>query len=250
MKLYSKIKENCKHRGDVNITTVKTISSIKYKLHGSGLPRPVDIFRIVYNPIKMVKKFHLHCVKMFYNGKITMFRSCVSSLLTGINESYKWFTCNKVPVDVIFKYAQRGSTLILNKNERDVICKFISNNDRWGKMLNEFNIKPEEIFNTVNYNHPFFRPDIYDTGIRKNLKVMSLNKNNIFCNVLKQQNNKQIFNNLEVLTHDYNRVYPPNFNIIICLMLNYNFNKLSKVEDKNTTILEDYEILEELSDLD
>ena len=106
--IYNQIKKNAAHRGAVYIVEIKTIASIKYNLSGPGLPRPLDIFRIPYTPEKMIKKFHVNCVKMYYDGDLILFRSCIAALLSGVNENYKWFSCNKIPMDVILKYAQRG----------------------------------------------------------------------------------------------------------------------------------------------
>ena len=62
--LYEAIKANCIHRGPVHIKEIKTIASIKYKIYGAGLCRPMDIFRIPYDPVKMVKKFQDALVKI------------------------------------------------------------------------------------------------------------------------------------------------------------------------------------------
>jgi hypothetical protein len=140
LQLYNVIYENCKHRGPVHIKEIRTIASVKYKIYGPGISRPMDIFRIPYDPVKMVKKFHVHAVKMFYDGDVTLFRSCVSSLLSGVGENYKWFSCNKVPADVLLKYAQRGITIILNGNERAAVSNYISDNDRWGNVLKVLNL--------------------------------------------------------------------------------------------------------------
>lgn len=213
-KLYQEIVNNCKHRGPVYIKEVITIASIKYKIYGPGLPRPMDVFRVPYDFVKMVKKFHVHCVKMFYNGDVTLFRSCVSCLLSGVGESYKWFSCNKVPADVLLKYAQRGFTIILNSKERETISKYVKDNDRWGTMFKMINIEPEKIYCCVTENHPFFRPGLHKCGIRMGLRKFERDNNNLYPNILVVSKPRQVFSYGEVITHDMTKVYPPNVRLI------------------------------------
>jgi hypothetical protein len=168
--LYEAIKKNCAHRGMVYIKEIRTMSSIKYKVYGPGLPRPMDIFRIPYEPAKMVKKFHVHAVKMYYDNQVTLFRSCIASLLSGVGESYRWFSCNKTPADVLLKYAQRGISIILNQVERESISNYITGNDRWGEVLKYLKITADKIYCNVTYKHPFFRPNLYGAGIRLSLR--------------------------------------------------------------------------------
>jgi hypothetical protein len=171
LSLFYQIKANCVHRGDIFIKEIKTIASIKFKIYGPGLSRPIDLFRIPYSPAKMVKKFHVHCVKMYYDNNLTMFRSCVSSLLSGVNETYKWFSCNKIPIDVLLKYAQRGITIILNSNERNAISKFLKTDTRWGLALKDMKIETDKIYGCVTHRHPFFHPGLHGSGIRKTLRA-------------------------------------------------------------------------------
>ena len=167
--LYDTIVTNSKHRGPVYIQEITTVSSVKYKIYGPGIPRPIDIFRIPYGPAKMVKKFHVPAVKMFYNGHITMFRSCVSALLSGANDRYSWFSCNKIPIDVIMKYAQRGISTILNPKEVSTSTEFFKNkNLRWGKLIEQ--ISDGCAFCIVGRGDPFFRPGLFHSGIRLHLR--------------------------------------------------------------------------------
>jgi hypothetical protein len=170
LSLFYQIKANCAHRGEIFIKEIKTITSTKFKIYGLGLSRPIDVFCIPYSPVKMVKKFHVHCVKMYYDNSVTMFRSCVASLLSGVNETYKWFSCNKVPIDVLLKYAQRGITIILNSNERRTVSKFLQTDTRWGLALKKLKINPTKIYCCVTPDHPFFHPGLHGSGIRKTLR--------------------------------------------------------------------------------
>lgn len=223
LELYNTICKNCNHRGPVHIKEIKTLASVKYKVYGPGIPRPMDIFRIPYDPAKMVKKFHVHAVKMFYDGDITLFRSCVACLLGGVGESYKWFSCNKVAADVLLKYAQRGMSIILNERERVALSTYIKDSDRWGSMLETLKIPTEKIYCSVGPNHPFFRPGLYDCGCRKGLRMFERDTNSIYFNKFVVPKPKNIFPFGEVRFKDGKKIYAPNVQTILA-GVNYYIN--------------------------
>lgn len=228
--LYEAIKKNCSHRGDVYIKEIKTLASIKYKIFGPGIPRPMDIFRIPYDPVKMVKKFHVHAVKMYYDNEVTLFRSCVACLLSGVGESYKWFSCNKVAVDVLLKYAQRGLSIILNKKERDATSKYIMENERWGAMLKYFNMEADKIYCCVTADHPFFKPGLYDSGIRLSLRKFERDSNGQYNSSLVVPYSQSIFPFGELRIKDNNKWYVPNTSMInACL----DYIESESVEEEN-----------------
>lgn len=210
IELFKIMRKNCANRGPIFIDKVKTITNIKFKVYGPGIPRPVDIFNIPYNATKMVKDFHLSCVKMFYDGQLHIFRSCVSSLLTGAMESYRWFSCNKVPADVLFKYVQRGFTTMLNTKDRNHLTKYLQSNERWQKIFTDCNIKPEEIFNCFTIKHKFFRPG--NSGMRLGLRNFEpiIETDNTPVNITTTDVRK--YGN--ILTHDTKRIIPPNLTMI------------------------------------
>ena len=214
MTLFDHVRRNCEHRGPVYYEVVKTLNSTKYKFYGPGLPRPMDVFSIPYSPAKMVKKFHIHSVKMYYNNTLTMFRSCISSLLSGVNESYRWFTCNKIPIDVLLKYAQRGLTIILNKKERDATSNFLTTDTRWGAILDGINTSPYQMYCCVTTSHPFFHPCMFKNGIRKNLREFKLPVQELFTSshVITEPSSITPYGNL--LLKDNNRQFPPNYSVI------------------------------------
>jgi hypothetical protein len=179
IKLYRHIKQMAIQRGPVYITEIRTIASIKYKIHGPGMCRPMDVFRVPYGPEKMVKKFHVQFVRQFYDGQLKMFRSCITSLLSGVSDTYRWFSCNKIPIDVILKYAQRGLSTILNTKERCASSSFLENDQRWGAALKSMRMSTSAIYRPVTINHPFFVPDAYNCGIRMGLRRFG--KNNADC---------------------------------------------------------------------
>jgi hypothetical protein len=214
LELCGKIIENCKHRGAVYVKEVKTIASFKFQLYGPGLPRPVEIFRIPYDPIKMVKKFHVNAVKMYYNGTVYILRSCLSTLLSGVGETYKWFSCNKIPADVLLKYAQRGISIILNTHERETISNYIDTNERWKKAIKYLKINSSNIYCCVKYNHGFFYPGEYDCGIRMGLRrtATSVETNKTRLNMNSGQKFAYDFGSVD--THDKNKIFAPNSALI------------------------------------
>jgi len=213
-KLYEQIRANCRHRGPIYIKEVKTLASIKYKVYGPGLPRPMDIFRIPYDPSKMVKKFHVHAVRMYYDNDVTLFRSCVACLLSGVGESYKFFSCNKNCADVLLKYAQRGFSIILNAKERNALSNYVSQDERWGALLKSLGISAKKIYCTVTANHPFFRPGIYGKGIRMGLRSFERDVNSQYKNNIVVSHSNDIFPFGQLKIKDNRKMYPPNPDLI------------------------------------
>lgn len=212
--LYKAIKNNCQHRGPIYIKEIKTIASTKYKIYGPGLPRPIDVFRIPYDAAKMVKKFHVNAVKMYYDGKISMFRSCIATLLSGVGESYKWFSCNKTPADVLLKYAQRGISIILNSKERIAISNYIIDNNRWGKMLKYCGMNANQIYTTMNAEHPFFQSGIYGAGIRLGLRKVGTGEPTIHNTTLITPHSNSLTEYGDLKIRDVNKWYVPNLALI------------------------------------
>jgi hypothetical protein len=218
LQLYEAIKKNCAYRGEVYIKEVRTLASIKYKLYGPGIPRPMEIFRIPYDPAKMVKKFHVHAVKMYYDNNVTLFRSCVACLLSGVGESYKWFACNKTPSSVLLKYAQRGFSIILNSKERNAISAYIEGDERWGKMLKHLDIPSDKIYCCVTADHPFFKPGLYGSGIRMTLRNFERDCNAQYASNLVVSYPKTLYPYGELNIKDNRKFYPPIPNLITACM--------------------------------
>jgi hypothetical protein len=184
----------------------------KYQLSGGNLIRPMEIFHIFNSShIKMVKRFHLPTVRMYYDGDtVFMLRSCIAALLSGVCDSYKWFSSNKIAADVMLKYAQRGISIILNENERKIVQEYIKSNGRWKKL------PTDKWFGVCNLQHIFFYPDQWHGGIRYGLKDMSP-KIDFYpiksFNVSAQPNfNMKIGN---TLVYDTIKIYPPNQTLLM-----------------------------------
>lgn len=99
---------------------LKVNHSIKFKLHSKQLLHSIEIFRATgADFFKVVGRFHLPCVRGYYNGSNTyLMPSCITALMTGINIDYKYFAGIRDPIDIINKYRMRGFSVIINKTER------------------------------------------------------------------------------------------------------------------------------------
>jgi len=177
--IFKKIQANC--RMPIAMEKKETLSSFKYKIFGPGIMRPIDLFQIYYDPVRMTKKFHLPCVKMWFEGTaadhtraaaadhtraaaadhtraaaaknggavgLFMHRACVASLISGVNERYSWFSCNKIPAEVVLKYAMRGYSTLLNQREMDTLERFMATAPRWNWDC--------QIFGSISARHPVF----------------------------------------------------------------------------------------------
>jgi hypothetical protein len=162
----------------------------------------------------MVKKFHVHAVKMFYDNDITMFRSCIACLLSGVGETYKWFSCNKVAADVLLKYAQRGMSIILNDRERTALSNYIVKEERWGNMIKAIGIPAEKIYCSVMEKHPFFRPGLYDSGCRKGLRPFEKDTSCLYSNTLTVTKPKMVYPFGEVIFKTSKKINAPNIQLI------------------------------------
>jgi hypothetical protein len=103
--------------------------------------------------------------KTGYKG-INILFSCVSAILSGVNNNYKWFFNSKPCVEVILKYAQRGFTTIINKKEIESLRIYMEKNPRWSN----FTKKNIDMIGQVSKKHEFFNPCISNTGIRYKLR--------------------------------------------------------------------------------
>jgi hypothetical protein len=206
--IYNQVVANCKHRGPVYMTEEYTITNVKFKIYGPGIPRPFDIFKTFSSPDKLVKMFHLGIVRMYYDGQVMMYRSCISSMLSGICESYKIHSCKKIPADIILKYLSRGISVVLNGNELKAVIAYIKTSERWNYIFDG----TLDLCNTINASHQFFTSN---NGIRFGLRKLHEKKQNynmIVSNVV----NKPIYTQQygDVRARDYSSILAPNSDLI------------------------------------
>jgi hypothetical protein len=186
--------------------------SIKFK--SEDKLRNVEVYRVKENIVKLIHKFHLCVVRQFFTGKnVYMLSECATSLMSGINTTYRYMANNTNPMNCILKYAKRGYTTILNTRERHAILKFINANFLETNEVNQINqinqfdqieqieqieqkssetiedleknplvsIKFVDVFGSFSINHEFFRNinTTYDKFQYKEFLIQK-NKNNEF----------------------------------------------------------------------
>jgi len=137
--------------------------NLKFKYKITGIKRTFEIFQIKYpNFFSTVHKFHLPCVRAYYDGtNVQMLPSAVSACMTMCNIEYKYFAGSKDPIEVINKYRQRGFTTILNDKERIKLVKYSHDVEKWCDL---FDIKSlskvaiDKIFKPLDISHKLFKP--------------------------------------------------------------------------------------------
>ena len=165
----------------------KICENIKFKLHSNKLLHSIEAFRIKGQSFfNTVARFHLPCVRGFYNGKnVYMLPSCVTAMMTGINIDYKYFAGIRDPIDILNKYRMRGYGILLNDHEKQHMVYYNSKlNSKLNNMFN-INIKNKEninkFFGPQHINENIYKPlvflknfpkDIYNT-ISLSLKVFT-----------------------------------------------------------------------------
>jgi len=129
--------------------------NIKYNVTSPYLTRKFEIFRIRYNFLATTSRFHLPCVRGYYNGeKVYLIPSAISALLTNICIDYKYFAGVRSPFEIILKYNFRGFSLILNKKEMIKLVEYIKNTEKWSKLYKVDSTFSIATFNAF-YSNPF-----------------------------------------------------------------------------------------------
>lgn len=116
-------------RQPINLVRVETPNKHKWRIE--GLDRNIELFH-VENIAAVIGKFHLGCVRAWYDGShVWMFSSFLTAALTGINIDMRWVSCEKDLRDIILRYYQRGFCTILNKAERKNIAQYMRTSPKW-----------------------------------------------------------------------------------------------------------------------
>lgn len=128
--------------------------NIKYHISSPLLTRKFEIFKIKYNFLATVSRFHLPCVRGYYNGtNVYLIPSAISALITNKCMDYKYFAGLRSPFEIILKYNFRGFSIILNKKEMIKIVEYIKNTEKWRKLY-----KVNDTFNTRTFNSYYANP--------------------------------------------------------------------------------------------
>lgn len=137
--------------------------SFKFKINSKLMLHSIEIFQTKYEQFfSCVARFHLPCVRGYYNGKETfLLPSCVTAMLTMMNMDYKYFAGSKDPIEIINKYRNRGFGTFLNDKEKIKFVEYSDAIEKW-RLLYRFNKKSKQsvdsILGAIDINNDFFKP--------------------------------------------------------------------------------------------
>ena len=159
----------------------------KVKISSNHIQRPLELFSVLGDDFfSLVSKFHLPCVRAYYNGKnVYMTPSCITSHLTYMNLDYKYFAGSNDEIKIILKYRMRGFGTLLNKNELDKLIKYASKILFWNRLYNIDLNNSKSIFESLGslgYQHKAFHPRLYNADLY-NHDVPYVNINDGYNNI-------------------------------------------------------------------
>ena len=144
-----------------NTILLRVCESIRYKLSSPKLTHCVEVFKTSQPDFfSTVARFHLPCVRGYYNGdNVYLLSSCVTALMTGINIDYKYFAGTSHPRAILNKYNERGFGTPLNKKELEDFM-IASMNDPITKQMFKIHIDDDatKLLGFKDINHPMFKP--------------------------------------------------------------------------------------------
>jgi hypothetical protein len=145
----------CRSRNEIFL---KFIENLKFQIKSPYLKHPLEIFH-VEDLVKGVAKFHLPCVRSFYNGSnCYLFPTAISSYMTMTNIDFRYFMGNKDPISIIEKYRFRGYGTIFNSFEIKQFLAYIlfsKEHKQWYE-VNE-NKDSNKILGIMEISRPYFR---------------------------------------------------------------------------------------------
>lgn len=126
LKLYNHIKLIIP---ESRFNTIDRKFEVKYEID-MGF-KTLDLFKANTAVGTLITKFHLNCVRSYYDGSdVYLTTECISALKTGINTSNRVFFNNTNPMNLVIRYARKGYTTVFNVKQRHNILKYI-NNSNW-----------------------------------------------------------------------------------------------------------------------
>jgi hypothetical protein len=148
---------------DLTPSAYMVTENLKFKYKITGIKRSFEIFQIKFpNFFSTVHKFHLPCVRSYYDGTtVHMLPSAVSACMLLSNLEYKYFAGTKDPIEVINKYRQRGFTTILNDKERIKMIKYSHDVEKWRELYDIRTLSKnntDKLFKPIDLGHKLFKP--------------------------------------------------------------------------------------------
>jgi hypothetical protein len=149
----------------------KVSDSLKFKIKFTKLNHDIEFFKIKYEDFfSTVAKFHLPCVRAFYNGDNTyILPSAITAYMTYMNIDYKYFAGSKDPIEILNKYRMRGFGTYLNDKEKIHMSEYSKSIDNWSKLYNTNNI-----FGPLHLTNALFNPRKFGFDQYKEYEPVSL----------------------------------------------------------------------------
>jgi len=164
----------------------KISDSLKFKIKFTKIYHDIEFFKIKYDDFfSTVAKFHLPCVRSFYNGNNTyMLPSAITAYMTYMNIDYKYFAGSKDPIEILNKYRMRGFGTYLNDKEKIHMSEYSKSFDKWKNLYDTNNI-----WGPIKLNDTFFKPRLYTPEEYKNYLPVDTSYETATENVIKNEYN-------------------------------------------------------------
>jgi len=143
--------------------------SYKYKISSKFLYHDFELFNIKNDDfLTTVSKFHLPCVRAFYDGFIVKCTpSFISAHLTKMNIDYRYIHGTQDPFHIINKNRMRGFGLWLNKKDINLLTEYNRKHDFWK------NLYDDNVIGTLSLNNKLFKPRFYN--LEYYMKITDIN---------------------------------------------------------------------------
>jgi len=141
---------------------VKAVMNYKYSISSPHLLHNLEIFQVRSDDFfSTVSKFHLPCVRAYYNGNVYMTPSFITSHMTFMNIDYKYFAGCRDPIEIINKYRLRGFGTWLSGFEKKQYYSYSNKIPFWAQSL-KCSYNNNIIKNgAISISEMFFRPRLY-----------------------------------------------------------------------------------------
>ena len=133
-----------------DIDLISFSENLKYKIESPFLLRKIELFQIKYTDFfSTVSKFHLPCVRAFYNGdKVYLLPSTISAFMTMTNIDYKYYSGSNPACEINLKNNQRGYSVVLNDSEKIRLIDYCSRLPKWKKIM-KLNVHNKQNINNI-----------------------------------------------------------------------------------------------------
>lgn len=168
----------------------------------------MDVFPFIKRSIEvLVNKFHMPCIRQWYNGNVYLTTKCVAALLSGVNSEYTWVYVSNDIENVILKYAQRGYTTVLGYEEVIGIINYVNEHKQYSVIFDDQVVDGQSIFGYYSPEHKFFT--------HPNSGIQYTNKDNpqVIINTSLMYENRDIVNEKHLLYNNWNLIIKDIFKI-------------------------------------